>query len=53
MENVYLKQAEIYVNKKKGISCSYHNETSKWLLGNFVINQFKVEDPNVINKKLL
>ncbi len=48
MENVSLKKSEIYVNKKKGANCSFRlNSTSKWLLGNFIINQFKNDDTKV------
>ena len=48
MDNVALRKSEIYINKKKGANCSFHlNSTNKWLLGNFIINQFKTDEPNV------
>lgn len=39
---VSLRKSEIYVNKTKGLSCSYNlNNTDKWILGEYVIKLLK------------
>ena len=47
IENVSLRRAEIYVNKHKGINCSYEvNKNNKWMLGNYIMDHFK-NDVNI------
>ena len=43
MENVSLRRAEIYVNKNRGINCSFdpNNKQYKWPLGSFILNNLK------------
>ena len=42
MENVSLRRAEIYVNKSKGINCTYDfKESVEWPLGKHVLNHLK------------
>ena len=49
MENVSLRRAEIYVNKSKGINCTYDfKESVEWPLGIQVLNQLK-DDREVNN----
>ena len=43
LENVSLRRAEIYINKSRGINCSFglSGKTSKWPLGSFILNNLK------------
>jgi hypothetical protein len=42
LENISLRRAEIYVNKSKGINCTYDfKESVEWSLGYQVLNQLK------------
>jgi hypothetical protein len=42
IDNISLRRAEIYVNKNKGINCSYDfSDKFEWPLGRLVLNQLK------------
>jgi hypothetical protein len=41
VENVELKQTEIYVNNVKGINCSVNPESNRWPLGKIVTENLK------------
>jgi hypothetical protein len=48
LDNVSLRRAEIYVNKSKGINCSYSfADQPKWALGKFVLEQLKDDKDDV------
>jgi hypothetical protein len=48
LDNVSLRRAEIYVNKSKGINCSYSFEDQpKWPLGKYVLDQLKDDKDDV------
>jgi hypothetical protein len=54
MENVWLKRTEIYVNKSKGIECTYNLEGSKkWSLGKFVLDHLKKNHDEVCHQQKL
>ncbi len=45
MDGVKLQQNRILINGKKGIECNMGlNSTEKWQLGNFIMNQMKIDD---------
>jgi hypothetical protein len=45
MDGVKLQQNRILINGKKGIECNMGlNSTEKWQLGNFIMNQIKIDD---------
>ena len=44
MENVSLRRGEIYVNKSKGINCSYEmRNTNRWPMGRLIVEQLRSE----------
>lgn len=44
-ENISLRRAEIYVNKSKGINCSYNFDNNvKWPLGKYVLDNLKSDE---------
>jgi hypothetical protein len=50
MESVSLRRTEIYVNKTRGIECTYNLEGSKkWPLGKFILDHLKRNHEEVKN----
>lgn len=55
INGVSLRRAEIYVNKSRGINCSYDlKDTKKWPLGRYILDLLKSNEDNVwISFKIL
>ena len=53
MESISLRRAEIYVNKSKGVNCTYgfNSRANKWLLGSFILNNLKANAVSFIIQK--
>lgn len=48
INGVSLRRAEIYVNKSRGINCSYDlKDTKKWPLGRYILDLLKSNEDNV------
>ena len=51
LNGVSLRRAEIYVNKSRGINCSFNlDDTNKWPLGRFILDLLKDNQENVRKK---
>lgn len=54
LNGVSLRRAEIYVNKSRGINCSFNLDgTNKWPLGRFILDLLKDNQENVNKIKIL
>ena len=48
LENVSLRKGDVFINKTKGLNCSYdYRNPNKWLVGKYVLNQLKKDKEEV------